>query len=121
VLSQLDGQVAAAAAADAGLIVSELVSNSVLHANVGAQEVLTVELVTLGDRLRIVVIDPGSDRRPRMLPPDPDRAGGFGLVVVDELCEAWGVGHDGVGPTSVWCELLLDRSPPGNHAPHDAG
>ena len=46
-----------------------------------------------------------------MLPPDPETPGGLGLFVVDELCETWGVSQD-LGPTRVWCELLLDQSPP---------
>lgn len=110
VLSQLDGQITPATARDVALIVSELVSNSVVHANVGPDQELTVQLTLLDDRLRIVVIDRGSNARPRMLPRAPETPGGLGLVVVDELCETWGVGHDGVGPTSVWCDLLLDRA-----------
>ena len=46
-----------------------------------------------------------------MLPPDPETPGGLGLFVVDELCETWGVSQD-LGPTCVWCELLLDQPPP---------
>jgi anti-sigma regulatory factor (Ser/Thr protein kinase) len=111
VLSQLDGQVAGTTASDAALIVSELVTNSVVHAHVDASRALTVELMTLDDRLRIIVIDPGSRLEPRILPCDPETAGGFGLFVVSELSVAWGVSRDGIGPTCVWCDLLLDRSP----------
>ena len=46
-----------------------------------------------------------------MLPSDPDTPGGLGLFVVDELCETWGVSQD-LASTCVWCELLLDQSPP---------
>ena len=45
-----------------------------------------------------------------MLPPDPETPGGRGLLLVDELCETWGVTQDR-GPTCVWCELLLDQIP----------
>jgi hypothetical protein len=68
-----------------------------------------VHVTTLDDRLRIAVTDPGSRLRPCVLPPDPETRGGLGLVLVDELCETWGVSDD-PGPTCVWCELLLDHS-----------
>jgi anti-sigma regulatory factor (Ser/Thr protein kinase) len=109
VRSQLAGQIPALAASDAALLVSELVTNSVVHANVGPRQALSVEVTTLDDRVRIAVTDPGSRLRPCMLAPDPETPGGLGLLVVDELCERWGVSHD-LGPTCVWCELLLDQT-----------
>jgi two-component sensor histidine kinase len=109
--SRLEGHIPAITAMDAALLVSELVTNSVVHAKVGRRGALTVEVTTLDDRLRIVVIDPGSRQRPCMLPPDPEAPGGLGLLLVEELCETWGVWQD-LGPTCVWCELLLDQSPP---------
>jgi anti-sigma regulatory factor (Ser/Thr protein kinase) len=87
------------------------VTNSVVHANVGPSRVLTVEVATLDDRLRIIVTDPGSRLRPCLHPPDPGTPGGLGLLLVDELCETWGVWQD-LGPTCVWCELLLDQCRP---------
>ena len=108
--SLLDGHVSETAAADAELVVSELVTNSVRHANVRAHEALTLELLTLDDRLRIAVTDPGSKLKPRGVAPDPGTPGGFGLYLVAALSDSWGVGSDGVGPTRVWCELLFDRS-----------
>ena len=46
-----------------------------------------------------------------MLPHDPETPGGLGLLLVDELCETWGVLRN-LGPTCVWCELLLEKSRP---------
>jgi anti-sigma regulatory factor (Ser/Thr protein kinase) len=109
--SQLEGRIPATTASDAALLVTELVTNSVVHANVGPRRALTVEVTTLDDRLRIAVIDPGSRLRPCVLAPDPETPGGLGLLLIDELCETWGVWQD-LGPTCVWCELLLDRSAP---------
>ena len=109
--SLLEGQIPATSASDAALLVSELVTNSVVHAKVGPRRALTVEVTTLDDRLRIAVTDPGSRLRPCMLPRDPETPGGLGLLLVDELCETWGVWQD-LGPTCVWCELLLDQSHP---------
>jgi anti-sigma regulatory factor (Ser/Thr protein kinase) len=109
VRSQLEGHIPATTASDAALLVSELVTNSVIHANVGPRRALTVEVTTLDDRLRIAVTEPGSRLRPCMLPSHPETPGGLGLLLVDELCETWGVWQD-LGPTCVWCELLLDQS-----------
>jgi anti-sigma regulatory factor (Ser/Thr protein kinase) len=107
VRSALHAGLAGRTASDAALIVSELVTNSVLHASVGPDEALTVELTTLEDRLRITVIDSGSRLEPRLAPPNAESPGGFGLLVVDELCTTWGVVRDAIGTTRVWCELLL--------------
>lgn len=110
VLSLLDGHIPQTAASDVALVVSELVTNSVLHADVGPRRSLHVELMTLDDRLRISVIDPGSRLEPRILPPDHERAGGNGLFLVNELSEAWGVARDEIGSTRVWCDILLHCS-----------
>jgi anti-sigma regulatory factor (Ser/Thr protein kinase) len=111
VRGQLEGNIPLTTASDAALLVSELVTNSVVHANVGPGRALTVEVTTLDDRLRITVADPGSRLRPCMLPHDAGTPGGLGLFVVDELSETWGVRQD-LDATSVWCELLLDQSAP---------
>jgi anti-sigma regulatory factor (Ser/Thr protein kinase) len=109
--TQLQGHIPATTASDAELLVSELVTNSVVHADVGAGRALTVDVTTLDDRLRIAVADPGSRLTPCILPPDPETPGGLGLLLVDELSETWGVWQN-LGSTCVWCELLLDQSPP---------
>jgi anti-sigma regulatory factor (Ser/Thr protein kinase) len=110
VLSQLGGQLAGPQANDAALLVSELVTNSVLHANVGPEQTLVVELLRIDDRLRITVIDPGSHLEPILQEADHRTPGGFGLFLVDRLAAAWGVGRDGTGPTRVWCELAIEEA-----------
>lgn len=107
VLSQLEGHIAPTKASDVALIVSELVTNSVLHANVGSRRSLTLELITRDDGVRISVTDPGSRLEPRILPPDHERLGGLGLFLVEQLSEAWGVARDGRGHTRVWCDVAL--------------
>jgi anti-sigma regulatory factor (Ser/Thr protein kinase) len=111
VSSQLEGHIPTTTASDAALLVSELVTNSVVHAKVGPRQAVSVEVTMLDDRLRIAVIDPGSRLTPCLLPPDPEAPGGLGLLLVDELCETWGIWQD-LGPTCVWCELLLDQPAP---------
>jgi anti-sigma regulatory factor (Ser/Thr protein kinase) len=110
VLPQLEGQLTETAVADVALIVSELVTNSVMHASVGPDQTLTVECAPLRDRLRITVTDPGSRLKPHLRQPDHDASGGYGLAIVASLSLAWGVVRDGVGMTSVWCELPLDAA-----------
>jgi anti-sigma regulatory factor (Ser/Thr protein kinase) len=68
VLSQLARDVPQTTASDVALVVSELVTNSMLHADVGARLTLTVGVVVVDDRLRISVIDPGSPLDPPILP-----------------------------------------------------
>lgn len=95
-------------ASDAALVASELVTNSVIHADVGIHETILLELTTLGDHLRIAVTDPGCELEPRLLPVDQAAISGFGLRLVDELASAWGIAHDSAGATRVWCDLPLD-------------
>ena len=106
-LSQLDGDTSALRAAEAALIASELVTNSVVHANVGTDDLLMLEVTALGDHLRIAVIDPGSELEPRIRRGDPEMPGGFGLCLVERLSSAWGVERGPSGNTRVWCELRL--------------
>ncbi|HUE28799.1 MAG TPA: ATP-binding protein, partial [Solirubrobacteraceae bacterium] len=84
------------------------VTNSVLHADVGPDQTLTVELTRLAGRLRITVADPGSELEPHLTGADPRTPGGFGLFLVDELAVDWGSARDDVGATRVWCELALE-------------
>jgi anti-sigma regulatory factor (Ser/Thr protein kinase) len=112
VLLQLGSRLTETAAADVALILSELVTNSVLHANVGPDQTLTVECTALADRLRITVTDPGSRLEPHLRSPDHNASGGYGLRIIETLCTAWGVvRNNSVGTTSVWCELPLDIPP----------
>jgi serine/threonine-protein kinase RsbW len=107
-LQHLDGGIAS----DAELIVSELVTNSVRHAGVRPDQLVTVDLMLLDERLRITVTDPGSedpgsDRQPHLLAQSPDGLGGHGLRLVAQLSTEWGVGRDAVGATQVWCDLVV--------------
>jgi anti-sigma regulatory factor (Ser/Thr protein kinase) len=109
-LSQLGDQLPETGAADVALILSELVTNSVLYADVGPDQALTLECTALPDRLRITVTDPGSCLEPHLRSPDHNASGGYGLAIVDKLCSAWGVARNTVGTTSVWCDLPLDTA-----------
>jgi anti-sigma regulatory factor (Ser/Thr protein kinase) len=85
------------------LLVSELVSNAVLHSDAPPASgiLLCARLLDRG-AVRVEVIDRGSGFTVR--PRDPARAdGGFGLYLVDRQANCWGV--DRAGGTRVWFEL----------------
>jgi anti-sigma regulatory factor (Ser/Thr protein kinase) len=89
---------------DAALIVSELVTNALRHG-----EGPTVLRATLAaTEVQLSVTDSGDDE-PRVLPPDPDRIGGLGLVVVATVSKKWGVAPFPGGKT-VWA--LVSRPAP---------
>lgn len=91
----------------AQLLVSELVTNAVVHA--GTTSVLTATL--LDDRLTVRVRDrgrgSGSGSGPVLLPDDdPTKVFGRGLVLVDALSDRWGTERDDQGSTS-WFALVV--------------
>jgi anti-sigma regulatory factor (Ser/Thr protein kinase) len=88
-------------ASDATLLVSELVTNAVVH--VGTPSVVTVAVD--GAAVMITVADRGNG--PLLVRPPSDFAeSGRGLWLVHEMASAWGTNHDAAG-TSVW--FRLDR------------
>jgi anti-sigma regulatory factor (Ser/Thr protein kinase) len=90
---------------DAGLLVTELVSNVVDH--VGGEANLTLELTASEAWLRISVAD-GSANRPVVQELSTDRPRGRGLRLVQAIADRWG-SEDHAGGKRVWFEL----HPPG--------
>jgi anti-sigma regulatory factor (Ser/Thr protein kinase) len=89
---------------DVVLVISELVTNSVRHAGLDASEPVQLSVGMEGETVRVAVRDPGPGFEPPGAPDDPAHVGGWGLVLVDQLAERWGVEHDG-DANVVWCEL----------------
>lgn len=113
VLRRVAAQLDSAEAQDVGLVVSELVTNSVVHAGVGHGRYLRVNVTALEDRILISVSDRGSHSVPRLHAGVGDDPKGLGLRLVDRLARSWGVARDGTGQTQVWCELAVrDRQHP---------
>jgi anti-sigma regulatory factor (Ser/Thr protein kinase) len=83
----------------ARLVVSELVTNAVVHAGT----MIELDVVVRENVLRIEVTDSGTDR-PNVW--TKDDIGGRGLPIVEALGHAWGVLDLGSAKT-VWCELSL--------------
>ena len=86
------------------LLVSELVTNSVRHADVTRDATVRLSVEMAGGVVRLEVEDSG-DGAIQAVPPDREHGGGFGLYIVDALAERWGSAHD--GNTRVWAELSV--------------
>jgi anti-sigma regulatory factor (Ser/Thr protein kinase) len=93
---------------DAQLLVSELVSNSVLHAGLGRDDRIRVTADWSGDRLMVHVRDRSRPRRASpvagSIRPAPGAESGWGLYFVDRLASRWGTTADG-----YWFELRRDQ------------
>ncbi len=81
------------------VVVSELVTNSVLHAGTPSTVVVSVDTVSV--RIEVHDADP---TLPTMRTPTPETVTGRGLVLVDALTDRWGCAPDGAGKV-VWFEL----------------
>jgi len=97
----LAGRVAPANIAELRLLVSELVTNAIRHGG-SRSEGVELSLLLDGDMLRVEVADGGDGFSPPGRNADPTQPGGWGLVVVDELVDRWGV--ESAGGTRVWFE-----------------
>ena len=88
---------------DMRLLVSELVTNSVRHADRNGSSVVDLEVDVSETRVLVRVIDngPGFEASPRG--PEDDPGSGWGLFLVEEISDRWGV--DLNGSTQVWFEL----------------
>jgi anti-sigma regulatory factor (Ser/Thr protein kinase) len=88
------------------LLVSELVTNAVLHSPGPNDAPIRVRASVEREAVRIAVTDPGDGFAP---PPAGGRPGGrmtiggYGLHVVDRAASRWGVDRE--GGTRVWFEL----------------
>ena len=99
-LDEIEDQLSPERMRDVRLLVSELVTNAVRHA--GGEAVRLVVALT-GTLLRIEVHDPGRGFELRPPSDDPLRASGWGLVLVEELADRWGIDHH--PRTRVWFEM----------------
>jgi anti-sigma regulatory factor (Ser/Thr protein kinase) len=85
------------------LLVSELVTNSVRHAELHPKQAIELEIRVRPDAVRVTVTDPGRGFVPPTAPPSPDQPTGWGLFLVQRVADRWGVRRD--GQNEVWFEL----------------
>jgi anti-sigma regulatory factor (Ser/Thr protein kinase) len=105
-LSDLDSKIEASTAFDVRLLVSELVTNSVKHARVSEDDSIMLDVAIDGDVVRCEVRDRGPGfERPSASPPD-DADEGWGLFLVEQLADQWGVDSD---RRAVWFEIDCAR------------
>jgi two-component sensor histidine kinase len=103
-----DALVPAAVRDDLLLLVSELVTNALRHAGMGSDRLLRVELRRWPGLVGLAVVDEGTG-----FTPDPDRlgsdeSGGFGLRLVDQIADRWGVAPTETG-ARVWFEIRFEE------------
>ncbi|MFJ6544461.1 ATP-binding protein [Streptomyces sp. NPDC091385] len=91
------------------LIVSELVTNAVLHGRTSPGRQVEVTIAHHAGRVRVEVRDTGDGMPLRRSGATPLATSGRGLEIVDSLSEAWGVTEQVVGKT-VWAVLVIKPS-----------
>ena len=105
-----------ATACDAGLVLSELISNALRHATPLPGSLIRVSWCLNDDCVEVAVSDGGGPTVPMVNKPAANALGGRGLGIVDRLSLRWGVytRQDG-SETTVWAALPLSVDA-GHHA-----
>jgi anti-sigma regulatory factor (Ser/Thr protein kinase) len=98
-----------ATACDAGLVLSELISNALRHATPLPGAAVRVSWRVDGDSIEVAVSDGGGPTVPVACEPGGSAIGGRGLGIVDRLSVRWGVctTTGGARETTVWALLAL--------------
>jgi two-component sensor histidine kinase len=89
-------------AATLGLIATELVTNAYRHGGQGGTVDLTADLTD--EHVRLAVRSPCGESRPTL--GTGTESGGWGLQLVDSVCDDWGVDDDEeAGSVTVWTRI----------------
>jgi anti-sigma regulatory factor (Ser/Thr protein kinase) len=99
-LLEPDRTVAHLHGADVQMVVSELVTNAVLHGS--GRIMLRVRVI---DDIVSVGVRDANGEIPHLAGPSASAEGGRGMAVVDGLATDWGVRSDGVRGKEVWAIL----------------
>jgi anti-sigma regulatory factor (Ser/Thr protein kinase) len=94
-----------------GLLVSEVVTNSLIHSDSGRPGgTITVRVIITPGESRVEVADDGGDGEPvpRTAPGDADAEDGRGLFLLQELADEWGHFRQG-GRLITWFTLRTGR------------
>ena len=98
--------VPAPASHDVTLLVSEVVTNCVVHAGLAPGQDIDLRLARDGDTVRVEVCDDGHGFAESLV--RGTRSNGFGLYLVERLSDRWGVERG--DRTCVWFEVDLAAS-----------
>ncbi|MBK3571007.1 ATP-binding protein [Streptomyces sp. MBT62] len=98
-----------ALAGDVALVVSELMSNALLHGSL-RDRLIRVRITDTGFVLRVEVSDPRGERLPSPCSVGGTDQFGRGLLLVGALCHRWGWEPRSVGKT-VYAEWVLGVGP----------
>ena len=103
-LDQLADLLPAEKLEDVRLVVSELITNSILHAELSPNDQISLTVTVLAGSVRGRVCDPGSGfDLPSEPSPRSDMSGGWGLPIVEMISDCWGVERNGCA--CVWFEI----------------
>jgi anti-sigma regulatory factor (Ser/Thr protein kinase) len=101
-LDELNGHLEPDLKEDLRLLVSEVVTNSVLHAQGATPGEVVLDVWASDDVVRVAVTDRGPGFEPAR-PPQPRERSGWGLMMVDQIADRWGVALE--AGTEVWFEF----------------
>jgi anti-sigma regulatory factor (Ser/Thr protein kinase) len=88
---------------DLQLLVSELVTNSLRHADLALGQRIELRVEVVPGTVRVEVEDPGRGFTPTPRRADDLRDDGWGLYLVERIADRWGVA--GGPPAIVWFEI----------------
>jgi len=105
------GGVCDSAVCDVALVLSELLSNALRHADPLPGGKIEVSWRLDADCVQVSVADGGGKTQPELGEPTPGATGGRGLRIVAKLSRGWGT-SDGDAGTTVWARVPISRGPP---------
>lgn len=108
-------------AADAAIVVTELITNALRHARPLPGAVIRVGWLLATDHVEVEVSDGGGPTTPTLSDPVQSATSGRGLSIVNRLSRRWGV-RQADGEMTVWAEVPVPLSrdvPGGEVAPGD--
>jgi anti-sigma regulatory factor (Ser/Thr protein kinase) len=92
---------------DLRLLVTELVTNSLRHAHLGAGDVISLVAQVEPGALRVEVSNPGHGFETPAVPAGPDAREGWGLYLLGRIADRWGI--NGRPMTCVWFEMDIEN------------
>jgi anti-sigma regulatory factor (Ser/Thr protein kinase) len=97
----------------AALLTTELIANAVEHAGMDRRDWVRLNVALTDDRVRVAVSDEGPGFVPARRTPQAPLDSHWGLHLVEELADRWGV--EAEPKNTVWFELDRPLAPQGAH------